>query len=94
MDHPFNALGSEPFFLSDENGEQMAFRFLDLIQYQEKEYIVLMPLEGPYQGEAVILQLDHSGGDEAYVDVEDPKTLRAVYEQFKEHFQGQFFFED
>jgi uncharacterized protein YrzB (UPF0473 family) len=94
MDHQFDALGSEPIYLSDENGDQMAFRFLDLIQYQEKEYIVLMPLEGPYQGEAVILHLDRSGGDEGYVDVEDPKTLRAVYEQFKEHFQGQFIFED
>lgn len=94
MDHPFDALGSEPIYLSDENGDQMAFRFLDLIQYQEKEYIVLMPLDGPYQNEAVILQLDRSNGDEGYVDVEDSKTLRAVYELFKEHFRDQFFFED
>ncbi len=94
MDQQMNPLASEPIYLSDENSEQMAFRFLDLIQYEEREYIVLMPTEGPWSGEAVILQRDLQDDDEGYTDVEDPKTLRAVYELFKEHFRDRFIFED
>ena len=96
MDFQDNALQNEPIVLSDENGDQMALRFLDLIQHEEREYLVLQPLEGPYRDEAVILQLERGadGTEDGYADVEDPKTLRAVYEIFKEHYRGQFIFED
>lgn len=96
MDNQNNAQSEELFFLADENGEEMGFHFLDLILYREREYIVLRPAEGPYVDEAVIFQRerDEATGEESYGDVEDPATLRAVYEIFKEHFQDKYFFGD
>ena len=38
----------ELFVLSDESGEEMSFHFLDLILHEEREYLVLLPAEGPY----------------------------------------------
>ena len=96
MDFLSNQLPEEQILLSDENGEEMAFHFLDLILYREQEYMVLMPAEGPYQGEAVILRRERGAapGEESYADVEDPATLKAVYGIFKEHFQDRVLFED
>ena len=51
-----NTAQEELFYLADENGEQMAFHFLDCILVEDREYLVLMPAEGPYVNEAVILQ--------------------------------------
>ena len=31
--------------LQDENGENVEYEFLDLVEYQEKEYVVLLPME-------------------------------------------------
>ena len=96
MDLQTNKQPEDLMYLQDENGDQMAFRFLDLIYYEEKEYIILQAAEGPYAGEAVILQRERGEipGEESYADVEDPKVIRAVYELFKERFQDQFIFED
>ena len=38
----------ELFYLANENGEQMAFHFLDCILVEDREYLVLMPADGPY----------------------------------------------
>ena len=46
----------ELFYLANENGEQMAFHFLDCILVEDREFLVLMPAEGPYVNEAVILE--------------------------------------
>ncbi len=86
----------EQFILSDENGEEMAFRFLDLILYQEQEYLLLLPAEGPYTDEVVILRRirGEAPGDESYEDVEDPSTVAAVYRLFQENNQDRFIFAD
>ena len=96
MDFKQNSPSEELFYLSDDSGEQMAFHFLDLILYEDREYIVLLPAEGPYTDEVVILQRERNsrGEDEGYGDVEDPAALQAVYGIFQEHFQDKFIFGD
>ena len=85
----------ELFYLADENGEQMAFHFLDCILVEDREYLVLMPAEGPYVNEAVILQrLKEKNGDESYIPVEDLQTIRAVYELFRRRAGDAFIFTD
>ena len=32
--------------LTDENGNEVSFEYLDLIEYQGAEYVVLLPVEG------------------------------------------------
>jgi len=96
MDFLNNQLPDEKFYLTDESGEQMAFTFLDLIFHEEQEYLVLLPAEGPYRDEVVILRREkgEGPGEESYADVEEPATLKAVYGIFKERHSDQFVFAD
>ena len=93
---PYKQNNSEElFYLSDENGEQMAFHFLDCILVEDREYLVLMPAEGPYVNEAVILQrFREKDGEESYIPVEDMKTIRAVYDLFRQRAGDAFIFTD
>ncbi|MCR5186346.1 MAG: DUF1292 domain-containing protein [Clostridia bacterium] len=86
--------------LNDENGNEVRFEFLDLIEYESEEYVVLLPVieEGEEDdGEVVILQVDDSDEDsdeESYTSVDDEQTLTAVFEIFKDKFKEEFNFTD
>lgn len=83
--------------LNDENGEEILFEFLDLIEYNREEYIILLPKdESDDAGEVVILKVDEtdSEDEEAYTSVKDEETLQAVFNIFREKFKDEFNFED
>lgn len=78
--------------LTDENGQDVDFEYLDCLEYQGKEYLVLMP-EG--EDEIVILEVEPVDEEnENYLAVEDEATLNAVYEMFKEKFKDVLTFEE
>ena len=80
--------------LTDENGNDIDFEYLDSIDYQGKEYLVLMPVEDD-SNEIVILEVEPVDEEnENYLAVEDEATLNAVYGIFKEKFQDVLEFED
>ena len=79
---------------TDENGEDCTFEYLDCIEYEGVEYLVLMP-EGDESGEIVILAVEPVDEElENYLAVEDEAILNAVFAIFKEKFQDVFTFED
>lgn len=83
--------------LNDENGKEVPFEFLDLIDYMGEEYVILLPKdESDDAGEVVILKVDESDSEdeEAYTSVDDEKTLQAVLNIFKEKFKDEFNFID
>ena len=84
--------------LSDEDGEEISFEFLDLIEYESEEYVVLLPadLTEEDDGEVVILKLEDTDDseEEAYVSVEDEDVLNKVFEMFKERYKDEFNFID
>ena len=83
--------------LNDENGEEIEFEFLDLIEYEGEEYVVLLPNdEDEDAGEVVILKLEDtdSEDEESYVSVDDEEVLQNVFEIFKEKFKDEFNFID
>lgn len=83
--------------LNDENGNEVLFEFLDLIEYDGEEYVVLLPKdELEDAGEVVILKVDEtdSEDEETYTSVEDEETLQAVFNIFREEFKDEFNFED
>ncbi len=85
--------------LNDENGEEVPFEFLDLIELDGEEYVVLLPVEEDEEeaGEVVILKVEdtESEEEESYVSVDDEDTLNKVFEIFKEKFKDEFnFIED
>ena len=84
--------------LNDEDGNEVEFEFLDLIEYEGEEYVVLLPVEEEVEepGEVVILKLEdtESEDEESYVSVEDEEILNKVFEKFKEKFEDEFNFVD
>lgn len=85
----------ELIYLADESGQEMGFHLLDVVMLEESEFLVLLPAEGPYQDEVVILQREKEpDGSESYVDLSDPKTLREVYRIFRDRSGDRFIFTD
>lgn len=98
-----NELGEELdniVVLNDEDGNEVQFEFLDLVELDSEEYVVLLPVveEGEEDtGEVVILKVEDSEEDseeETYVSVEDEEVLNKVFEMFKEKFKDEFNFTD
>ncbi len=98
---PENTEGEEVdniVILNDEEGNEVQFEFLDLIEYNEEEYVILLPVEDEISeepGEVVILKVESTSEDEeSYVSVEDEEVLNNVFEIFKEKFKDEFNFTD
>lgn len=84
----------EILVLSDEMGGEAEFEILDLIDYEDKQYAVLLPLDENDTG-IVILEMTVIDEDNAdYADVEDEDVLNAVFEIFKEEHKDEFDFAD
>ena len=86
--------------LNDEDGNVVKFEFLDLVELDGEEYVVLLPVVGEGEegdGEVVILRLesrDEEAGEESYVGVEDEQILSKVFQIFKEKYKDEFNFMD
>ena len=82
--------------LYDEAGNALEFELLTLVEYEDNEYVVLLPEDDPDdRGEVVILQLeatDEDAEEEVYNGVEDDSILDAVFEIFKARFKDDFNF--
>lgn len=81
--------------LNDENGDEVRFEFLDLVEYEGEKYVVLLPEDG--DGEVVILRLDDTDLDseeDTFLGVEDEETLQAVFGIFKEKYKDELEFAD
>ena len=80
--------------LTDENGQDVEFEYLDCIEYQGKEYLVLMPADDE-SGEIVILEVEPVDEEnENYLSVQDENLLNEVYEIFKEKYKDVLTFEE
>ena len=80
--------------LTDENGVDQDFEYLDCIVYNEKEYLVLIPAEED-ANEIVILEVQPVDEEnENYIAIEDEAVLNAVYAIFKERYKDTLTFED
>ena len=85
--------------LNDENGNEVKFEFLDLVELDEEEYVVLLPVSEDGEedeGEVVILKVEDTDSDEeeSYVSVDDEDVLNKIFEIFKEKFKDDFNFVD
>ena len=80
--------------LTDENGVETEFEYLDCIEYEGKEYLVLIPNEEDAD-ELVILEVEPVDEEnENYLAVEDEAVLNAVYAIFKDRYKDVINFED
>ena len=80
--------------LTDENGVDTEFEYLDVVEYQGNEYLILMPASEE-SAEIVILLIEPVDEEtENYLAVEDEATLEAVFQLFKERYQDILIFEE
>lgn len=87
--------------LNDEDGNEVKFELLDLVELDNEEYVVLLPVteEGEEEeGEVVILKIEDTDNEnseeESYVSIDDEEILNKVFEIFKQKFKDDFDFID
>ena len=84
--------------LNDEDGNEVAFEFLDLISYCDQDYVILLPVADneDEEGEVVILRIEDSEDSESeeYASVDSEEVLMAVFNIFKQKFSDEFEFID
>lgn len=87
--------------LNNEDGEEVKFEFLDLVDLDDEQYVVLLPInqneDEEEDGEVVILKLedtDEDSDEESYVSVDDEEVLMKVFNIFKDKFKDEFDFVD
>ncbi len=90
---------SNVVILNDEDGNEVKFEFLDIIELDSEQYAILLPVEedDENEGEVVILKIEDNGensDEETYVSVDDEETLNKVFQMFKEEFKDEFNFSD
>lgn len=71
--------------LFDMNGEPVEFECMDMICYDDKDFVVLYPVVVKVPGEYMILEVksDEDSGDVTYEGFEDEELLNAVFDLFK-----------
>lgn len=73
----------ELLYLTDDNGNEVAFEVLDVVEWSGDDYAVLFPADG---GDgAVLLRIipAEAGEEETYVGV-DEDIMQAVFQKFRE----------
>ena len=79
--------------LVDDEGNEVEFELLDVIEYENEEYVLL--IENNEDAEGVIILKIESLDDktENYVGIDDEEILSNVFDAFKEKYKDEFDFE-
>lgn len=79
--------------LQDNEGNEVEFELLDVVEYEGEEYIVL--IENNEEAEDVTILKIESIDDETeeYFGIDDEDILTNVFEVFKEKYKDEFDFE-
>ena len=83
--------------LTDEQGNEVEFELLDVVPYNNQEYIAIVPVEDEEESQMVQLYRivpDEDGESETYVGLESEEELDAVYDEFQKRNADLFNFED
>lgn len=85
---------AEIITLEDDLGNEKDFEFLDTVEYDGDEYIILLPVEEEEQNEVMILRVDSlDDQDEVYSGIDDEEVLQAVFNIFRDRYKDDFDFE-
>jgi uncharacterized protein YrzB (UPF0473 family) len=80
--------------LTDEKGNDVEFEYLDSIEHEGKEYLVLLPVD-EVETQVVILEVEPVDEEnENYLAVTDEALLDVIYGIFKERYKDVLTFED
>lgn len=82
--------------LEDDLGNEQDFEFLDVVEYDGDEYIILLPVDdGEETDEVMILRIDSIDDEnENYVGIDDEEILQKVFSVFKDRYKDEFDFDE
>ena len=80
--------------LNDEDGNEIEFEFLDVVEVDDKEYVVLLPVEDAEKGEVVIFRIEGDVDDESYISLDNEEEADKVFQAFKDKTKDEFDFAD
>ena len=74
--------------LEDEEDNEIEFEFLDVVEYEGEEYIVL--IENDEEADEVVILKINAIDDETeeYASIEDEELLEKLFEIFKSKYEG------
>lgn len=82
--------------LEDDLGNEEEFEFLDVVDFEGDEYVVLLPLSEADSDESQVMILKIESLDdetETYAGIDDEKLIENVFEIFKERYKDEYNFE-
>lgn len=97
MGEDYNDEEMDLIILSDEEGNDVRFEYLDTIEYDGESYIILVPIDEQEDddGSVVILRIDdNEDGEQGFSGVDDMEVLDAVFAMFKDKFKDTYNFGD
>lgn len=68
--------------LTDEDGNDVEFEWLDTLEMNDNTYVVVVPAEEDAD-EVVILKMEQEDDEETFVGLDDEKEINEVFEEFK-----------
>lgn len=76
--------------LTDDDGNDMDFLLLDVVEYEGGDYLVLLPLaeEEDEEDNVLILKAEQTEEGESYAGIEDEAVLNAVFDLFTEQLEA------
>lgn len=79
--------------LVDDEGNEVEFEFLDVVEYEGEEYIVLIENDEDAD-EVVILKINPIDDDtEEYTSIDDDDLLQKLFDIFKHKYEGEINFQ-
>ena len=69
----------------DDDGNDVRFEILDVVTLDEKEYLVVLPVDET-EGGVLILEIKQEDGEEVYDTVTDDEEAEKVFAKFQEEY--------
>ena len=76
--------------LTDDEGNDIDFLLLDVVEYNGGDYLILLPLseEEDEEDNVLILKAEQTEAGETYTGIEDEALLNAVFDLFNEQLEA------
>lgn len=68
--------------LTDEDGNDVEFEWLDTLEMNDNTYVVVVPAEEDAD-EVVILKMEKEEDEETFIGLDDENEINEVFEEFK-----------
>lgn len=78
-------MNEEILTLYEEDGTEVNFKVLDLLEYEGEEYVVLYPADGGEDEPVHILRVtseDMDNGEQQYEGIADEELIETLYQMF------------